>query len=286
MEVFKVDLYEYFNVSKPEGGEGVLTCYIINCSPEINIDRKSPAMLVIPGGGYGMVSDREGEPVALAYLSKGFNSFVLNYSVAPIRYPYQLTEAVMAMAYIRLNAEKLGVNAEKIASVGFSAGGHLCASLGSYYDSKDVKSLFSSPVNARPNAVVLSYAVITHKNKAHIGSFENLCGKDNFELYEKLDILNLVNENSAPAFIWATYNDGVVPVRNSILVAEAYERAGVPFSVHIWGKGAHGISVANRTVYGTENGECPSLANASKSVGSWVDLSVEWLDEMGININD
>ena len=286
MEVFKIDLYDYFGVERPNGGAGYLTCYIRERSWEINLNRRHPAMLVIPGGGYGMVSDREGEPVALAFMVKGFNSFVLNYSIAPIRYPYQLTEAVMAVNYIKLNAEKLGVNPDMLSAVGFSAGGHLCASLGSYSNSEDVKAIFESKVDAKPNAVILSYPVITCGEKGHIGTFENLCGSGNYELYKKMDILNLVDENSSPAFIWATYTDGCVPVRNAILVAEAYERAGVPFSVHVWGKGTHGLSVADKTVYGKADDCYWALDDMSKSAYTWVDLAVEWLDEMNVGIND
>ena len=87
MQTEKIDLYEYFGVKRPENGSGYLTTYVHDVSREVNIDRKSPAMLVIPGGGYAMVSFREDEPVALKYLSYGYNAFVLNYSVAPVRYP-------------------------------------------------------------------------------------------------------------------------------------------------------------------------------------------------------
>ncbi len=281
-----VDLYDYFKVAKPEGARAELTCYLLDNSIEINANRKAPAMLVIPGGGYGMVSDREGEPVAVAYLNAGFSAFVLRYSIAPIRYPYQLVEAVMAMAYIRINAKEFNIDSDMVSAIGFSAGGHLCGMLATIPDCEDVKGVFSAPVPVKPNAVVLSYPVITSANKTHIGSFENLCGKENVELQRKLDISTLVDKNSAPAFIWATYDDGVVPVRNSLLVAEAYERADVKFSIHVWGKGQHGLSVANKTVYGIFNGSYPAIETASKSVGKWVELSIEWLDEIGVGIKD
>ena len=130
MQTKKIDLYEYFGVKRPENGSGYLTTYIHDVSREVNIDRKSPAMLVIPGGGYAMVSFREDEPVALKYLSYGYNSFVLNYSVAPVKYPYAILEAVMAMEYVRKNADELKTDRNMVAAVGFSAGGHLCGCLG------------------------------------------------------------------------------------------------------------------------------------------------------------
>ena len=286
MKHYTIDLYDYFKVSKPEGAKATLTVYLRQLSREINENRKHPAMLVIPGGGYGMVSDREGEPVALRYFALGFNSFVLDYSVAPIRFPYQLLEAVMAITYIRKNADELGVNPNMVSAVGFSAGGHLCGMLGSYWDSEEVKELFSSEINARPDAVILSYPVITSKGKTHGGSFDNLCGAENVELQKKLDITNLVNKNSSPAFVWATYNDGIVPIRNALVAALAYEENGVPFSVHVWGKAQHGISVADRTVYEGVYSCFKPLAEMSKSVKSWIDLSVEWLEEIGIYIKE
>lgn len=287
MRYFEVDLYEYFKIEKPSGARAFLKCFIINNSHEINEKRKSPAMLVLPGGGYGMVSDREAEPIALSFLNKGFSSFVLTYSISPIRFPYQLTEAVMAMNYIRINAEDFNIDPNMVASVGFSAGGHLCATLGCIPDCDAVKEIFDGKVDARPNAVILSYPVITCDNKkGHVGSFDNLLGAENKDKHKELDVYNLINEKSAPAFIWATYTDAVVPVRNAILAAEAYERAGVPFSVHVWGRGWHGLSVADKTVYGKDGDSYPALCDMSKSVGKWVDLSVEWLEEMGICIKD
>ena len=287
MRFFTVDLYDYFKIAKPEGARAFLNCYVRDNSVEINSNRKAPAMLVLPGGGYGMVSDREGEPIALSFLNKGFNCFVLTYSVAPIRFPYQLTEAVMAMNYIRLNAEDLNIDANMVAAVGFSAGGHLCATLGSISDCDAVKAVFESKVDAKPNAVILSYPVITcHNEKGHVGSFDNLLGVENKDKYNELDVVNLIDEKSAPAFIWATYTDSVVPVKNSILVAAAYENAGVPFSLHIWGRGVHGLSVADKTVYGKVVEGYPNLDGMSKSVTSWVDMSIEWLEEMGVAIKD
>lgn len=276
----KIDLYDYFKLKRPENGVGYLYTYVLNNTEQIKGDRKHPAMLVIPGGGYSMTSDREAEPVAMAYVGKGFNAFVLRYSCAPVKYPYPLLEAVMAMNYIRLNAEKLNVDTQKIAAVGFSAGGHLCAMLGSYYDSPEVAEIFKGNVSARPDAVILSYPVITCGEKAHKGSFINLCGEDNVKLMEKLDIANLVNANSAPAFIWATYTDGCVPVKNSLIVADAYEKAGVPFSVHIWGKGQHGISLADINVYNNYD----QLKDSTPSIHTWVELSIEWLTDLGIRV--
>lgn len=283
MIINKIDLYEYFGVEKPENGAGILYSYLNYNSREIDPERKHPAMLVIPGGGYSMTSDRESEPVALAYTAKNFNSFVLRYSCSPVRHPYQLAEAIMAMNYIKLNADELNVDPEMVAAVGFSAGGHLCAMLGSIPDDASAAEIFKSKVDARPAAIVLGYPVITSGKKAHIWSFEQLCGKENKELIKKLDITNLVNKNSAPAFIWSTNTDNAVPCRNALLAALAYDDAEVPFSVHVWGKGEHGLSLANACVYGSEAYK-RAISGMTPSVKEWVDLSVEWLAENGVKV--
>ncbi len=278
----KINLYEYFKIEKPEGARGVLTTYIRDLSPEIDLERKAPAMLVIPGGGYYMVSDREGEPVAMRYLALGFNAFVLDYSVAEdsaLKYPYQIAEAAMAMEYLRINAENLNIDPEKIAAVGFSAGGHLCAMLGSFHNCPETGKVFKPTVCVKPNAVVLGYPVISSDiSFAHIGSFINLCGEENKELMKKVDVLNLIDENSAPAFIWSTFNDNVVPCQNAIEAALKYKESGVPVSLHVFGKGEHGLSVADATVYKADK----ALKEMSVSVPEWVRLSVEWLEEQGI----
>lgn len=276
----KIDLYDYFGVKRPENGQGYLYAYVADNSRAIDADRKHPAMLVIPGGGYGMTSDREAEPVALEYLANNFNSFVLRYSCAPVRHPYQLAEAIMAMNYIRLNAAELNCNPDMVAAVGFSAGGHLCAMLGSIWDDRSANKIFRSRINAKPNAIILAYPVITSSGRTHMGSFFNLCGEENKKLQKKLDITALVNEKSSPAFIWSTYTDEAVPCRNALLAATAYESVGVPFSLHIWGSGQHGLSLANVCVYGNAS----MLDSATPSVSSWVDLSLEWLKENGIKI--
>ncbi len=279
MQTEKIDLYEYFGVKRPENGSGYLTTYVHAVSREVNIDRKSPAMLVIPGGGYAMVSFREDEPVALKYLSYGYNAFVLNYSVAPVRYPYAILEAVMAMEYIRRNADELHTDKNMVAAVGFSAGGHLAAMLGSVNACDEWKTYFKPEYDPTPNAVILSYPVITsEKNAANMGSFDNLCGAENEELKKKTDILNLINEKSAPAFIWSTTNDGAVPCRNALLAAMKYNEKKVPFSIHVFGKGQHGFSCGDMTVYNNDE----PIRNASKSISEWIRLSVEWLEEIGI----
>ena len=213
------------------------------------------AILVIPGGGYGMVcSDREGEPIALSYLSKGVTAFVLRYSVgkdAPINCP--LVEASAAIAYIRKNAASLEVDPSKIYAVGFSAGGHLCASLGTLWHKEGVAKKANIEYGENmPNGVVLCYPVISGINHPHIGSFHNLIGtkEPTKEQLEEYSLELHVDEKSAPAFIVHTAEDQLVPVQNALAIATAYANATRPFELHVYPHGPHGMALANHVTAG------------------------------------
>lgn len=270
----KIDLYKYFGLERTGGEEGYLNVYIPE-APDYPT-RVRPAMLVIAGGGYGFVSPREKECIALAYVSQGFAAFTLEYSIAPVKFPAQLIEGAMALAYTRENAQKYGVKPDKVAAVGFSAGGHLTGMLGTLFDRAEVKAaLKDKAALVRPDAVILSYPVITCGDKAHKGSFYNLCGEENLKLQEELSLENCVNANSSPAFIWATADDQAVPSENSLYMALAYKTAGVPFELHIFESGAHGLSLATEETGGI-----------NEPVQKWISLSVTWLKTRGFVLSD
>lgn len=270
----KIDLYKYFGLKRKGEEKGYLNVYIPE-APDYPT-RVRPAILVIAGGGYGCVSPREKECIALAYIANGFAAFTLEYSIAPVRFPSQLVEAAMAMAYIRENAEKFAIKSDKIAAIGFSAGGHLAGMLATLFDCEEVKAtLKEKAALIRPDAVVLSYPVITSGDKAHKGSFYNLCGEENLKLQEELSLENCVSANSSPAFIWATADDGAVPSENALYMACAYKKAGVPFELHIFEHGQHGLSLAT-----AETGVI------NKPVQKWLSLSITWLLEHGFILND
>ena len=178
MRYCTVDLYEYFGLARPDGGQGYLECYLHNPCAFINENRHRPAMIALPGGAYVYCSAREGEPIASQFFAADYQSFVLTYSTAPVRFPAALREAAMAFIYIRENAETLGVLPNEVAAVGFSAGGHLCASIATLFEAEELSDLLSRGVSARPDAVLLGYPVISYLQKPHRGSFENLCGED------------------------------------------------------------------------------------------------------------
>ena len=273
----KIDLYAYFGLKRGKGEAGFVQTYVQHATPELK--RKiRPAMLVIPGGGYKMRSDREGEPVALKYAVNGYASFVLEYSINT-PYPAPLLEACMAVIYIRENAEKYSVSKNHIAAIGFSAGGHLAAMLANMYNDKQIEAIHGerSPL-ARPDAVILSYPVISSEAYGHGVTFETISGGDN-ALREKLSLEKRVTKDSSPAFIWHTAEDNIVNVENAIVYARACKKAGVPFALHIFEKGWHGLSLCNFETHNFAEEE-----TRLEYVGKWFELSLDWLKARGFAV--
>jgi len=276
-----VDLYEYFGQSRPEGGAGWLKCMCLVPMDQVNPNRRYPAMLVIAGGAYRWVSEREQEPVAFGYLSRGYSAFSLVYSCTPHSYPAALREAVMAMIYIRKNAAELHIDPGMVCAMGFSAGGHVLGTLANLYnDGRCADLIEASGISPRPDAVVYCYPVITTGDKAHRESAANISGGDG-ELAEYLAIERHITPDAPPAFIWHTQEDTSVPVKNSLLLASAYEEVGVPFALHIFEKGIHGMSTADSQVYRSD-----AVPVCSTSMPAWLDMSTKWLRDRGITITD
>lgn len=274
-----IDLYEYFGLARPEGGEGILRCWVQETAGDISSDRANPAMLILPGGGYAYTSGREAEPVALRYAARGYSAFVLDYSCAPAAFPIPLREAVMAMRYIRSNAEKLHILPNQIAAVGFSAGGHLCGLLGTMFDCPEVADL-ACDRQARPDGLVLSYPVAVSHGSTHEGTFENISGGDAV-LRSRLSLDRLARQDMPPVFLWHTRDDATVPVRNSLLLSVALEENDVPFAMHIYAHGCHGLSTADAMVYPVQ-----AVPDVSPDVPGWLDASIAFLQEHGFGMCD
>lgn len=230
-------------------------------------DKKRDAVLILPGGAYYFTSDREAEPIAAKYNAAGFNAFVLYYSVVPSKYPQSLLDTARSMSIIKENAEKWHIN--KIAVCGFSAGGHLAASLGEYWDKPFLFKIPGIEKNdTRPDAVILNYPVITSGKFTHKESIINLIGENpDSSLLDEVSLEKHVSKNTPPCFIWATFEDGAVPVENSMLFAQALRKAGVEFELHIYPKGGHGLSLATK-----------ETDSDNPHVSTWMNLSIEWLN--------
>lgn len=230
------------------------------------------AILVIPGGGYEVVSAQiEGEPIALAFIPYGFNAFVLHYSVDRTHpYPYQLIQASKAMKYIRDHAEEYKMDSEQVYAVGFSAGGHLCTTLGLQWNKQEVYDAVPMPYGYnKPKGILPIYPVVSAGEYAHEGSVMNLLCNTN-PTKEQRDSVSMelhVTSDASPAYIVHGASDECVPVENSLLLAGAYSKAGVPFELHIYPKGKHAFGLGNETTdweggIHTQEGICDWLANA------------------------
>lgn len=236
------------------------------------------AVLIFPGGGYNMIcSDREGEPIALAYRERGVNAFVLHYAVGrEFKYPSHLIDASAAICFIKGHAQELCVNPERIFTVGFSAGGHLSGSLAILHSDEQVlASLGIRRGENKPRGSILAYPVVSALCDTHCESFEYLAGKsfDDISDVEKrrLSLEVNVNEDSAPVFIWHTSRDTLVPMLGSLRLAEAYYDRGMPVSLKIYPYGDHGVALGNAV---TESGNPDWL---QPLVEGWVDDSIEWM---------
>ncbi len=272
MEIIKLHETEIY-----DGASTVtLELMIHRMTPEITTKRR-PAMVIFPGGGYEFTSDREAEPVASAYFAAGYNCFTLRYicgEKAAISNP--LYDAAAAIAFVRTNAEKYSIDPEKIAVIGFSAGGHLAAYISTQWHREDIKEKLGIDNElCKPNAAVLSYPVITQNVPTHISSFDNLLGKDRDDkLSVTANLETHVDERTCPCFIWATASDEAVPVANSMAFANALMAKGIDCELHILPHGPHGLSLCTPETspdWGTEDYIIPY-------VGRWVDWSLKWLE--------
>lgn len=278
MELKTVDLYEYFGKQRGGVNGGYLTTYLRTPSLEIKAKLRS-AVLVIPGGAYMMVADREGEPVALSFLSEGYCAFLLKYTTHTA-YPTPLIEACMAMVYIRENADKFGIDPRSVVAIGFSAGGHLTGMLATMSDEQEVRDVLGARYSlAKPDAVILSYPVITMNDDYTHGDTRRIISGGGAVPYDKLSIEKRVSSDSVPAFIWHTMEDNCVPVENSLYLASAYKKAGVSFALHIFEKGFHGLSLCNEEVYDSED-----IYKSFGHVDKWFDLALDWLKMRGFAV--
>ena len=234
-------------------------------------DKVRGCVIVCPGGGYSGRASHEGVPVAEKFNSMGFHAFVLQYRVMPYVYPAPQKDALRAIKIIRAHAAEWGIKPDKIAILGFSAGGHLACSTGVLYDKVAADNGDEcDTVSARPDAEILCYAVISAGTPfANVGSFQNLFGT---QTPSEADLETVacekhVCEQTPPAFLWHTAEDGAVPVENSLNYALALRRHKVPFAVHIFPDGPHGIGLADGR---------PGL----EDVTAWSDLAGVWLKKM------
>lgn len=238
------------------------------------------AVIVIPGGGYGEVcSEREGEPVAMAFIPYGYNAFVFHYSTGNKKtFPAQLIELSMAVKHIKDNAKEYNINKERIFLTGFSAGGHLAGSLAQMWNRKEIYEAIDMPYGYnKPCGAMLIYPVVSGVEEyASMECFKNLLGTENpsYDEFADVSLEKHVGEHSVPLYIVHTSNDELVDVRNSLKLAEAYRENNLTFEMHIYPDGPHGVSLGNKIT------ECGCKKWVNKAISKWVENAVIWADNL------
>lgn len=285
-----------------------LTTYVLEDSPELLNGGRRPAVLICPGGAYLGCSDREAEPMAMAFLRMGYNAFVLRYSVAydgmkpfddtdflhmPVNpnkvYPQQMREIGLAFKCIHENAADWFVDDERIAICGFSAGAHNCAMYATHWSKPVIADFVGIDKKyLKPAACILGYPLTDYvlmyeaaKKIPDFGFFgvsnRLAVGEDweNIKTLTDLSPARLVDEDVPATFIWATSKDEIVPVEQSTVYATALAGKGIPFELHVYQDGPHGLSLADQSTYRNNY----SVDYRDKDAAGWINLCQTWLEK-------
>jgi acetyl esterase/lipase len=282
-----------------------LTTYVWADSPILLNGEPRPAILICPGGGYQFCSDREAEPVALRFAAMGYHAFVLRYSTygnnlpgffpvpgevreLPVNpnsvYPAPLRDLGKAFLTIRAHAEEWRGDMDKIALCGFSAGAHNCAMYSVYWQDPILSEFFGEePATFKPAAAILGYGIYDYhlmfgeitdpivQSVAHGASIAYFgTTAPTKEVLDTVSPALHVTQNTPPIFLWATAADELVPVENTTRMAHALAQAGVPFEVHIFEQGQHGLALSDQATSG-------SLQEINIDADKWVGLADAWL---------
>ncbi len=290
---------------RPDRTDVTLTTYVLDDSPETVNGTRRPAVIVCPGGAYLSCSDREGEPIALAFANMGYHAFVLRYGVytegvpgmfmpepgTPLVakphcvHPEPSRDIARAMLFIRENAEEWLVDVDRIAVCGFSAGAHNCAMYATNWH-KPILSGFFGKENGelRPAACILGYTLSDYVYmKGTLGDDPMAAGlfaasnvallgtpEADDALLEEVSPARNVTENTPPTFLWATSEDTLVPVQHTLLMAKALADGHIPFEVHVFENGPHGLSTATQSAAG-------ALSQVRPDVAAWLPMCDTWL---------
>ena len=284
-----------------DGSSARYISYLFEKEESLKMVDKRPALIICPGGGYLSTEYREGEPVAMHFLDRGYQCFVLHYHTkstgGATRYPQPLYDIAKLMLTIRSHAEEWNIDPEKVGVLGFSAGGNLCALLSTHWHDPMLREKFGVEDSAvfQPTCAVLCYALTKSrtfeadvprpeipdplKPYAHLlDVLTTEMGKSFFgteqpseEQLAQLAAIDHVDGRTPPTFLWTTANDFMVDAANSLDYARALLRSGVPAELHMFEEGAHGLSKGTKDSASTE-------LEINPSASQWLALADRWLD--------
>ena len=269
-------LHEKINLGNSGYGtrDTILTTYVQNNLEGVPARRRT-AVIICPGGGYEYQSDRESEPIALEFLKRGYQAFILEYAVLEENetkglLPYPQMDLAKAVAYVKEHQEVWNVDGEQITILGCSAGGNLCALYSGFYQQDwFIKKTGYSQKQMQVQAMILCYPVIDFR--AGWPKEDDIRRRISVEEAWQ-GAQNLVTEQTPRTFIWHTNTDGTVPAENTLLFAQALLRHGVDSECHMYHRGCHGLSLANEQT--KVRGE-----HLNPHVAGWIDIAFEWLEE-------
>lgn len=269
-----------FSVPVREGSAACFELYIHEDSYDGALLHKRPFVIICPGGGYAFCGDRDSEPIALAFAGERFNAGVLRYTCRPTPQDSPVGDAAVldvlaAIRYVREHAEEWNTDADKIVLEGDSAGGHAAAMAAVYWNDK---TFFAEAGEVyRPNAAILGYPVISAGDYAHRSSIGNLTGTETYgkDAEVKYSVQLHISQAVCPMFLWHSVGDTTVPVENTLLLVQALQQQGVPYELHLFATGWHGLSLGTGEVGGVE----PHAAQ-------WFPLAVDWLRVSGMGPTD
>ena len=262
-------------------GQATLTAYIHDKSNqwEFQIPER-PAIIVLPGGAYSFLSDAEGEPVCLTFLEKGYNTFLLRYSVGDdCTFPRILEQVSLAIWEVRRNAKEWNVNPDGIVLMGFSAGACIAGMSATQWNTPGLAERLGVPAEGiKPNACVIGYGCwdntnTIQKNPAFYNPHAAKIAKD---CTPELDLINYAGPHMPPLFIWHNRYDQYVPAVNPLMIAGKMLDLDLPFELHLFQGGQHGMSVCNALA--DYEGHMRPVCDENPNVGMWVPLCVNWID--------
>ena len=244
-----------------------LTTYLLDNCFDADPDRRRPALLICPGGGYEYCSDREAEPVAMRFAGMGYHTCVLRYSVtrtapdaAMVRYPGPLLDIAKAMQILRQNASQWRIDSDRIGICGFSAGAHLCGMLATHWQDAALHEALGAPSALfRPNAAILVYGLLDYSAQTGYLQQTQLPGSDHVSMallgtpvptpeeQQRISPACAVTDSCPPVLLIHAADDFLVPVENALHMALALTKAGIPYELHVYETGSHGFSMADAT---------------------------------------